>query len=120
MGHVRVEDRLRQIQESGVPHIAKAGNCLGESCCGLEVIGVFEDGISEVVLSVRGIERTPFKGLDVINPPNYNRALVRASGGKLKPEFILPGNLETHAIYNPKSSLTHYFILPSRESMVSY
>ncbi len=122
MSQPTIRERIRQIQEYGLPHIVEAKNTLTKR---LEVIGILDGNIPEVSL------RCEFEQFPLLEYPgeDYASAFSEATGRRFSESYFIKENksngpkiprlqtklLETHAFYDPNSDMTHYFVLPSRK-----
>jgi len=113
--------KLDEIQKAGVPYIIRSGNQLGEFSP-KDIVGYFEaERLPEIVTNT---------AYDFFSRSNKNeQAKIYAERfakltGK-KADYFLQDtgtnfplgltHVETHLIYNPKTDITYFFMLPSRE-----
>lgn len=112
--------RLNEIQKAGVPYIIRSGNQL-EEFSPENIVDYFEsDKLPEIVTDC-SYDFFP-KGNQNEQSRIYAERLAKLTGKK--PDYFLHRsgtnfpfgliNVETHLIYNPKTDLTHFFLLPSR------
>jgi hypothetical protein len=110
--------RLYEICETKVPYIIRAGNHLGEFCTE-DIVAYFEEeNLPEVVTKTgynfkekdKGEQaRVCAKNLAKITDKKPDYFLAR---GTRTGDPISLQNVTTHLIYDPKTDLTHIFLLP--------
>lgn len=127
MSNSPIDRRLEEITKSGVMHSVTGGNSLPKKDS-METVGDLGNGVMEVIIQDQKVDPFKFIKVPADRAIEQARILAKAMG---KPEtniatFLLsyserikvPGyefhNFETHAFYDPRSDLTHYFLLPAR------
>lgn len=127
MNYQTAGGRLSRIGEFNLPHFAKKGNHLPKDkayqICGEPI----DADISELIIDINYIPRVLTNFIHQIKiSPEKSRALAKslskASGEMYSVDELLidgPENakinkdlIACHAFYNPRTDLTHYFILP--------
>ncbi len=120
--------RLGEIREKGVPYIIRAGNQLGEFSPE-DIVDSFEDEeLPEVVADVncnffrKGNQCEAIKvyaeKLAKLTDKKPEDFLCRAEHAYPSQDYPHLANVEIHLIYNPRTDLTHIFLLPSRVKAV--
>jgi hypothetical protein len=116
-------EKLNEIQKAGVPYIIRSGNQLGEFSP-KDIVGYFEAERLPEIVTDTAYDFFPnhHKDQEDEQAKIYARNLAKLSGKK--PDYFLNCSgtdfplglihVETHLIYNPKTDITHFFMLPSR------
>lgn len=117
--HCVLEWRLNKIKEAKVPYIIRAGNQLGEFYPEDIVVSFEAEGLPEIITDCsydffkKGNQNEQAK----IYAKNLAKLVKKDfleflhSSGTNFPPYLR--DVETHLIYDPKTDLTHIFLLPS-------
>lgn len=129
MSFPTVRERLRQIAEYGLPHCIAKGNTLPRDGSG-QAVGTPLDGrVQEVIIEAYPSSLDLNVGTTSLEKELFATGLARASGGLFgerdfleyqqpgKPEFRY-NHVECHGFYDPKTNVTHFFLMPTREQKI--